>query len=342
MNFQSLPLPFPRFPVSGDFLAPVRQCECNCIAACRCACSCRDHCTCKASCEGTCAGHVSRNLIVSLDDVYKKSGVEVRTPLNSTQGRANDSQQSTNVLELHSRVLADTNPNQLTYYDCAGIQYSNQTGFQSWLRRVQNIVDRALGWNSKKPVLKAYRWLCEQYKPGDKIFLIGFARGGRQVLFLRDMIEKVGLVNAGNPDLVEYSYNLYLETQRGQGSYSGRAPSHFLRDSSDNSFRDAERFKTTFSRGVKIHFVGLWSVPVPAHVGSYEQYPRDAPPSDSKFCSLPSSAKHVCFFRHALALDEHRAVKSFPVYNPEYRSPPKHTDIPNIKEVWFAGDRTDM
>ena len=55
--------------------------------------------------------------------------------------------------------------------------------------------------------------------------------------------------------------------------------------------------------------------------------------------------KHVCFFRHALALDERR-VKFLPEYayggtsqgpaDPGARNP-GHT-----KEVWFAGTHSDM
>lgn len=71
--------------------------------------------------------------------------------------------------------------------------------------------------------------------------------------------------------------------------------------------------------------------------------------------SLPNvtdGMKHVCVFRHALALDERR-VKFLPEY--AYASPPtvdsKGTEadtkknrpkIPHTKEVWFAGSHSDM
>lgn len=56
--------------------------------------------------------------------------------------------------------------------------------------------------------------------------------------------------------------------------------------------------------------------------------------------------EHVCYFRHALALDERR-VKFLPEYahggvtyldqTPSETSKPPHT-----KEVWFAGTHSDM
>lgn len=72
--------------------------------------------------------------------------------------------------------------------------------------------------------------------------------------------------------------------------------------------------------------------------------------------SLPgttSGMKHVCFFRHALALDERR-VKFLPEYAYEGSSLPHDKDQaevearerlsphPHTKEVWFAGTHSDM
>jgi uncharacterized protein (DUF2235 family) len=61
--------------------------------------------------------------------------------------------------------------------------------------------------------------------------------------------------------------------------------------------------------------------------------------------SLPETTngmKHVCAFRHALALDELR-VKFLPEYANGGRGPPKK--VPgktDVKEVWFAGSHSDM
>ena len=55
---------------------------------------------------------------------------------------------------------------------------------------------------------------------------------------------------------------------------------------------------------------------------------------------LPETAngmKHVCAFRHALALDERR-VK----FLPEYANGGSAPEGENVKEVWFAGSHSDM
>jgi hypothetical protein len=66
-----------------------------------------------------------------------------------------------------------------------------------------------------KTVLNAYRWLSDNYKTGDKIYLFGemnitwegnhshshsgFSRGAYQVRTLAGMIEKVNATHVGNP-----------------------------------------------------------------------------------------------------------------------------------------------
>lgn len=63
---------------------------------------------------------------------------------------------------------------------------------------------------------------------------------------------------------------------------------------------------------------------------------------------IADGMKHVCYFRHALALDERR-VKFLPLYVQGSDAPNKAKDaarptalFPHTKEVWFAGTHTDM
>lgn len=58
--------------------------------------------------------------------------------------------------------------------------------------------------------------------------------------------------------------------------------------------------------------------------------------------------RHVCFFRHALALHERR-VKFLPEYvrgglGPTTSNVPTRTDslLPHTKEVWFSGSHSQM
>ncbi|KAJ7774479.1 hypothetical protein DFH07DRAFT_986247, partial [Mycena maculata] len=200
--------------------------------------------------------------------------------------------QITNAAELHSRVIVDPGQNQLTYYSCGSATYITSPGASKyWLRRLGNA--GASRWNSKKIIIKAYRWLCEQYRPGDRIFLFGFSRGAYESRALAAMIEKVGLVNTGNQELIPLAYRAFLES-RGDKS---------------KDMDKVQNFRHTFSRRVKIHFIGMSDCVSPTGLVR-------GPPGP-----LPSSADHVCIVRHALALDE-RKVNLLSAYAGSDASPP--------------------
>ncbi|KAI0028425.1 hypothetical protein K488DRAFT_35083, partial [Vararia minispora EC-137] len=224
---------------------------------------------------------------------------------------------NTNVIELYSLVdVLGEGANQVTYYN-SGIgtfvpkRYKSLKSFKQW---VDNVIDLAIAWNFEDTILDAYRWLSETYEPGDRIFLFGYSRGAYQVRTLSGMIEKVGLLRKGNQKQIPFNDVLLP----GVASGEDRVPM-------------TERFKQTFSReGVRVHFVGVWDTV--SSIG----FARDK--------SLPNSAdgmKHVCYFRHALALDEKR-VKFLPEYvnggcSAGYQDSADGATRDHVKEVWFAG-----
>ncbi|KAJ7064961.1 hypothetical protein C8F01DRAFT_782916 [Mycena amicta] len=256
MNFQTLPIPLPRLKDvhPQDTLPPSHAgqcgCRCNDSCACACVCGCRDHCTCLNPCTGKCGRASARNLIVSLDGAFK-----TRQKENST------------VLELHTQILVDPSDNQIAYYDPG----SRHAPFNSLLGIATDIL---LGGRVKKSITNAYRWLCEQYQPGDKIFLFGFSHGAYNVQTLASMIDTVGLVNVGNQRFFSMAYDVFYRAQDGQ------------------DVRAAAKFRSTFSRKVKVHFVGVWDTSVPVNVFG-------ARPGPSSILT-----QRVCIYRQALALDE--------------------------------------
>ncbi|KAF7975881.1 hypothetical protein HWV62_8285 [Athelia sp. TMB] len=102
----------------------------------------------------------------------------------------------------------------------------------------------------------------------------------------------------------------------------------------------ASTFKKTFSRpDVRTHFIGAWdTVSSVSFLRQKKLLPRVA-----------DCCNHVCYFRHALALDECR-VKFLPEYVHEGIShtqseapfPGQDKCTADIKEVWFAGSHSDV
>ncbi|KAJ2935860.1 hypothetical protein H1R20_g1235, partial [Candolleomyces eurysporus] len=177
-----------------------------------------------------------------------------------------------------------------------------------------------------KTIKAAYQWLCDNYEDGDCIFLFGFSRGAFQVRTLSAMIHKVfHPANLAKLVLNDYSaYELYADC--------------------DADPKMAERFKRAFSReDVKVHFVGAWDTVSSIGVVRGKK-------------ELPDTTRgmtHVCYFRHALALDERR-VKFLPEYacGGTMTSPSSGMDSdnrgnwgrihPQVLEVWFPGSHSDI
>ncbi|EIW85619.1 hypothetical protein CONPUDRAFT_47217, partial [Coniophora puteana RWD-64-598 SS2] len=193
----------------------------------------------------------------------------------------------------------------------------------------------------------AYRFLCENYEPGDRIFLFGFSRGAYQVRAVAGMAYKVvGLLTPGHISQLDFAMEHYIEPWR-SGNKAREA--HLER---------AQTFKRTFCRDVPIHFVGVWDTVSSVGLVRGEPFP------------YTTRCQHICYFRHALALDERR-VKFLPEYvyggagyirdqhnmykmrRPqrgkqhnqtalEHASHGDSHDVPHVKEVWFAGCHSDV
>jgi uncharacterized protein (DUF2235 family) len=134
----------------------------------------------------------------------------------------------------------------------------------------------------------AYRFLMQKYRDGDIICLIGFSRGAYTIRCLAGMLHKVGLLPASNGSQVNFAYNFY-------------------KDDSAEGWKMSADFKKTFCTDVNVYFLGLWDC-----VASVGFIPRKLP------CTKhPTNSIH--YFRHAMALDEHRS--KFKVCQWEYQQP---------------------
>lgn len=116
----------------------------------------------------------------------------------------------------------------------------------------------------------------ETYREGDRICLLGFSRGSYTVRCLAGMLHKVGLLPAHNSAQVSFAYKFY-------------------KDDTPEGWRMSADFKRTFCTAVTVYFVGVWDC-----VASVGFIPRKLP-----FSKSPTGMIH--YFRHAMALDEHRA-----------------------------------
>ncbi|KAJ8502357.1 hypothetical protein ONZ45_g11843 [Pleurotus djamor] len=268
-------------------------------------------------------GRKRRNLIVNLDGTSNQFSVN-----------------STNVVEIFSRIIKSGGDiEQLVYYN-SGIGTYARPSFRSfsYLKQVlYNLIDTAIAWNFERIVYAAYKWLSENYEPGDRIFLFGFSRGAYQVRVIAGMIERS---LADTYHWIVSAYELYTaataHSKRGSTQTDGEARGTSESNNKRPTFNSEEdelcwSFKKSLChKDVKVHFVGAWDTVSSIGVFRGKSLPETV-----------SGMGHVCHFRHALALDERRAK-----FQPEYVNggfgPIKGEPRGDVKEVWFKGTHSDI
>lgn len=210
---------------------------------------------------------------------------------------------NTNVVKLFA-MIDRAKDDQLGYYQ-TGIGTMAPPGvwdkIQSWW---MTRLDLAIAWLLNDHVCDAYRFLMQYYKEGDEIFIFGFSRGAYSARVLAAMLYKVGLLGAGNEELVPFAWKMFAR-QMDKDIYTG--------------------FRHTFARKVEVAFLGVWDTV--SSVGWLW---------DPKHYQFTKENSIVKIFRHAVSLDERRAKFRQNLWTAE---PPAGQDM---LEVWFPGVHCDV
>lgn len=85
---------------------------------------------------------------------------------------------------LVHRLMRDQRANVMQFYE-AGLQWRDWNG----------LGDVMTGRGINSQIRRAYGWLANHYRPGDKIYLFGYSRGAYAVRSLAGVIDRVGLLH---------------------------------------------------------------------------------------------------------------------------------------------------
>ncbi|KAL3479183.1 hypothetical protein BJX99DRAFT_85824 [Aspergillus californicus] len=204
-----------------------------------------------------------------------------------------------NVLKIF-RMLDRSKSHQFHYYQPGIGTYvtSNTLSHTSRFQRIssayQKAKDSAIGSSFDEHVMGGYKFLMRFYNPGDEIYFIGFSRGSYIARFLAEMLDFIGLLEAGNEELTRFAWKTFAKwQQRGGDNVEDKEEKKKL-------FRYMKAFRETFSRPItRIRFMGLFDT-----VNSVPRF-ESAWMQRSKFpYTARSSAKVI---RHAVGIDERRA-----------------------------------
>ena len=214
----------------------------------------------------------------------------------------------TNVTKVAMAVAADGDGTEQRVY------YQPGVGTAVWER----VRGGAFGWGLSRGVKDVYRFVVDNYDPGDELFLFGFSRGAYMARSTAGLIRNAGILRRENAARIGQAYDLY------------RSRAVAPRDT------ESELFRRSFSHAdVPIRFLGVWDTvgalgiplrnPLTALINRRWQF-HDVTLSGSVQAAY-----------QALAIDEARGP-----FAPAVWKRSSGADGQVLEQVWFPGAHSDV
>lgn len=177
------------------------------------------------------------------------------------------------------------------------------------------IVGGLAGKGLNKNIMDCYRYIVQNYSPGDEVFLFGFSRGAYTVRSLCGLINNCGIIKRTDAHLIQKAFT-HFKTSGNVYKPEGEASVEF-RQAHSHASRE-------------VTFIGVWdtvgALGIPFSVLGLLD-------SKDEFYDTKLGA-NVSIARHALAIDERRSD-----FEPTIWLPRSGIDL---KQVWFAGVHGDV
>lgn len=248
-----------------------------------------------------------RNLVVCCDGTSNEIGIN-----------------STNVLKTY-RVARKTS-DQRVFYDPGVGTIGRLATWGRLSQKAGEVIGLATGYGLDDNILDAYRWLAEQYRDGDRIFLFGFSRGAYTVRALAGLINMIGLPEPDQINITDYALTAYKRAAE-----------------QDNLPLAWQFGRISGARDVSIHFLGVWDTVASVIVPRSDRF---FVPS-LQFLPYTKQNNRVRCFRQALAIDERRRMFRHYRWNEGQTFKPHRFSTADAiaqdaKQVWFAGVHADV
>lgn len=190
-------------------------------------------------------------------------------------------------------------------------------------RRSERLRGGAFGLGLSRDVRSAYRYIVENYDPGDEMFLFGFSRGAFTARSTAGLVRNVGVLRRENVDRLDEAYQLYRD--RASKPHDVEA----------ELFRRSYSYETS-SFQTRIRFIGVWdtvgALGIPwSGVPLVRRFNRRWSFHDTQVSRIVDGAFQ------ALAIDEKRRPFEPAVWmkHPEARDQ-------RVEQVWFPGVHCDV
>ena len=240
--------------------------------------------------------------------------------LDGTWDEAEDEATLTNVVKLHRAACEKGGDgiDQLNHYEQGIGTKTNDLGMPDALHDAKNFVEGAMGVGVDERIQGAYRFLCENFEPGDQIFAFGFSRGAFEARSLVGLITAMGILKQESIDKLADIWEAY----RKRSTPTGVAKVEDLRS------------LTHYPTPIKC--IGVWdtvgNLGVP-RIGSVTPAQRYA------FHDTHLSER-VEVALHALAIDEVRGPFAPTLWTQQAGAKSPAGQI--VEQVWFPGSHANV
>lgn len=187
-------------------------------------------------------------------------------------------------------------------------------------RRFERFRGGAFGYGLSRNVRDCYRFLVENYEPGDELYFFGFSRGAYTARSTVGFVRNSGILRPEHADRINEAYSLYRS--RDQRTHPRAI--------------EARIFRRMYSHPeCGVHFIGVWDT-----VGALG-IPIDGirVPFLDRYWGFHDTelSSHVAFAFQALAIDEQRGP-----FKPTVWIQQAGATEQVLRQVWFAGVHCDV
>jgi uncharacterized protein (DUF2235 family) len=267
-----------------------------------------------------------RKLVVCMDGTWNKPG-------QKDEGVKTE----TNVLKL-SEALAKLPDQILGYFRGVGTD------------RGEKVTGGAFGWGLFDQIKDGYRFLREQFQPGDQIYIFGFSRGAYSARSLAGMVLRCGIIKRdADPKFPDLGTDLLTTQQDGnlRMDVVDRVFALYKRAYDEKNRPEVERFKQQYCYDTTVRLIGVWdtvgSLGVPDGVIPFlKKFDRALDEKLYGFLDTDLSPRVEAAY-HAVAIDEHR--KPFlPTLWTDPKNAPARVNVEgsSVEQTWFVGAHSNV
>ncbi len=194
---------------------------------------------------------------------------------------------------------------------------------------IHRIIGGSFGAGVINRIVRGYTFVSRYYRPGDRIYIVGFSRGAYTARALAGMICSVGLLDAQRFDGLEdreqaYRLGIAAWTRYREAAGKGGTFIEYVKYRSDATVSDADLIDD-----VEIEAVAVWDTVGALGIPDYNACEGRTDIFQFADAKLNRKVRHGF---HAVSIDERRADFSPTLWEPRE----------NITEMWFAGAHSDV